>query len=390
MKLLYVFIPLLLQCLLLPPYASAKDSTLNILYTGSLNGQLEPCGCSPKSDFGGIQRIAGYIGEHRDELGPYIIIDAGNFSGTDTPQGKLKTGAMIKAMGIIGYNAVAVSENEQLFSADFIGTLLKENRLPAVSGQPAYDSSIVIEKDGFGINVSADPGGLMEGKLNILLISIPVSGAKLFEGWDVIISSAGEEIEEPLTINNAVVLSGYPKGKKLGVLSVVKNNEGTVIFSHEWQQVSNDLPEDKAVRDVLNDYDKKVVELMQEAERPPVGATYTGVENCVECHQIFYEQWQETRHVHAFASLQEAGKSADPECVVCHVVGYGEKGGFFTIETTPGLANVQCEACHGLNRDHLTDFSPMSPVTEQTCLKCHTNENSPEFDYPVYLEKIKH
>jgi len=61
------------------------------------------------------------------------------------------------------------------------------------------------------------------------------------------------------------------------------------------------------------------------------------------------------------------------------------------MESTPELSNVQCEECHGLDRDHLKDYSkPMMPITEAVCLKCHTHENSPEFNYKIYYEKIKH
>lgn len=389
-KFAYVFIAALIQFALIVPDAYAEERRLNIIYTGGLAGQLEPCGCSPKSDFGGVARVAGYLSEHRDELSPYIIVDAGNFTDKDSPQGRLKAEAMIKALGLIRYDAVALSENERIFPADFLKPLLMGQRLPVISEASGYNSSATIEKGTFSINISTDPGGLAEEKLNILLTRVPVSEAKLFTGWDVIVSSAGEEVEEPAAANNVVVVSGYPKGKKLGILSLRQSTDGSLTFEHKWQPVGNDLQEDEAVRGILNEYDRKVAKLMQNAEKPPPGTTFTGVTKCSECHQPFFEQWQSTRHAHAYASLEDVGKAADPECIVCHVVGYGEKGGFFSITATQELSNVQCESCHGLNREHLSDFSPMAPVTEQTCLRCHTKENSPEFDYPVYLEKIKH
>ncbi|NOZ70255.1 MAG: hypothetical protein GXP46_13675 [Deferribacteres bacterium] len=77
------------------------------------------------------------------------------------------------------------------------------------------------------------------------------------------------------------------------------------------------------------------------------------------------------------ATLSASGKKAE--------------GGFYTIETTPGLANVQCEECHGVDREHIEDFSrPMKPVSESVCLRCHKKDNSPDFDYQRYLEKIRH
>jgi hypothetical protein len=162
-------------------------------------------------------------------------------------------------------------------------------------------------------------------------------------------------------------------------------------FQQLWWPLGNEIVEDERIRSVLNDYDTEVAELLKASEKPLPGTTYLGVSKCAECHQPFVESWGTTRHAGAFASLEHVGKASDPECIVCHAVGFGEKGGFFSMETTPELANVQCEECHGLDREHLDDFSrPMRPVSEQVCLKCHTKANSPDFNYPAYYEKIKH
>jgi len=145
------------------------------------------------------------------------------------------------------------------------------------------------------------------------------------------------------------------------------------------------------VRAVLKEYDLKVAALLKEEELKPLSnGQYLGAESCVECHQSFVESWKATRHASAFATLEKAGKSKDPECVVCHTVGFGEEGGFLSLKSTPMLANVQCESCHGPSREHMADFSPMRAVGKDVCLKCHTHENSPMFEYEKYFEKIKH
>ena len=367
-----------------------QGGKLRIIYTGSLQGQLETCGCSPKSDFGGIARIAEYLTAHEEELSPYILIDAGNFSGGDTPQGKLKTEAMLKFLSSMKYDAVAYSDKEQVLKDDYFSVKLKEYKIPFVSRLSGYKRSVSFSRNGFYINVSSDPEGTVSGKLNILLTAIPVSDANALKGWDIIVTSSGEESEGPVTSAERVIAAGYPKGKKIGILTLNKNDSGRIDFMHRWQPTGKDIMIADAARTILDDYDSKVAALMKEMDKPPPGTTYTGVEECTSCHQPFVEKWENTRHARAFASLEEVGKVLDPECVVCHVVGFREKGGFFTIGTTPGLANVQCESCHGIGRKHLTDYLPMNPVTEMTCLKCHTEENSPEFDYPAYLEKIKH
>jgi hypothetical protein len=372
--------------------ASGQARTLNILYTGGVDGELEPCGCSPKTDFGGLARRAGYIAENRKMLSPYILIDAGNFLDMDTPQGRLRAEAMLKAFGIMKYDAVAFLKTEKGFPYSFFSGLLKKYKIPVISDMPRYKQFISTKRNAFDINVSVNPMNYQKGKLNILLTDKPVSEIKHVKGWDVIILSSGEILEEPLRANGTIIVSGYPKGERLGILTLQIDSGGEISgFKHRWQSLGKDIKEDINVRKALKEYDAKVAGLLKDDSKPLAEGSYLGVSKCGECHQPFVEKWKKTRHAGAFSSLERAGKSGDPECIKCHTVGFGEKGGFYSAKTTPMLTNVQCEACHGPGSEHLLDFSkPMQPVTEHVCLKCHTKSASPDFNYPVYLEKIKH
>jgi hypothetical protein len=94
------------------------------------------------------------------------------------------------------------------------------------------------------------------------------------------------------------------------------------------------------------------------AEEP----SYIGIKQCKLCHQPHYDSWDTTRMSKAFMLLQSGVRSeqkkaagldpekdytADPNCLTCHTTGYGKEGGFVSLELTPGMANVQCEMCHG-------------------------------------------
>jgi hypothetical protein len=387
-----IFLVLILIVILFPVISAGGQRTVNIIYTGSMNGELEPCGCSPETDFGGVARLSGYLNEHSRELSPYVLIDAGNFTPEDTPQGRLKAEAMLKSFGMMRYDAVAIQEQEKIFPAGFLSPLLKKYKVSSLSDMRGYSRSVAIKRKGVKLNISIDPDGYKKDRLNVLLTGRPVSEYRNIKGWDVIISSSGEMIEGPSMFGGAVIASGYPKGKKLGVLTLQIDGKGRLQgFTHRWEHMGSDITEDIKVRDILNEYDSSVARMLNKYKRPPSGVSYLGVAVCAECHQLFEESWKKTRHAMAFSSLEKAGKSADPECLVCHAVGSGEKGGFYSIKTTPGLANVQCEECHGLDREHVEDFSrPMKPVTVSVCLKCHTEDRDPNFDYPVYYEKIRH
>ena len=281
---------------------------------------------------------------------------------------------------------------EKIFPVDFFHNLLEDYKLPSVSGIKGYSMTVPAKRNDLNFNISVDPDDRKKDKLNILLTDISISECKTIKGWDVLITSSGEILEEPLKANETIIISGYPKGERLGILTLQIDKRGRPgAFKHRWQPLGSDIHEDGRVRDILNDYDVKVAKLLEDAEYIPPETTYLGVSKCAECHQLFVESWENTRHADAFLSLEEAGKSSDPECIVCHTVGFGEPGGFYSIKTTPGLANVQCEVCHGLDKEHISDYSrPMKPVTETVCIRCHTADNSPDFNYSDYFDKIKH
>lgn len=122
----------------------------------------------------------------------------------------------------------------------------------------------------------------------------------------------------------------------------------------------------------------------EEAEREYVGDNAT---RCKLCHKAQVEAWLGWPMATALDRLDDAER-ANPECVVCHVTGFGEAGGFISEEETPAMAHVQCEACHGPASAHLkatlTDkehrrASIDGHPSEDNCLACHSEERNPNF-----------
>ena len=85
-----------------------------------------------------------------------------------------------------------------------------------------------------------------------------------------------------------------------------------------------------------------------------------------------------------------------PDCVSCHVVGYGEQSGFVDIATSKGLESVGCEQCHGPGSEHAQSAGQKkmgrvgagSPSV--VCSRCHDFEQSPTFDYHARWRVIQH
>ncbi len=110
-------------------------------------------------------------------------------------------------------------------------------------------------------------------------------------------------------------------------------------------------------------------------------------------------------------------RTFDPECLSCHVTGWEPQEyvrfqtGFLNEEFASSgddkllqklLAGSQCENCHGPGSRHieLIESDPAAAVRdvkitlqqaeEQTCVKCHDGDNSPDFKFEKYWEAVKH
>jgi len=146
---------------------------------------------------------------------------------------------------------------------------------------------------------------------------------------------------------------------------------------------------------------------------------FVGPGKCRECHKAQYESWKKTRMANSFNVLRPGEKSQekkmaglDPDkdythdetCLPCHTTGYGLVGGFVSIEMTPEMAGVSCEACHGHGGSYVgTVMGPKNPTfqtsaarkeglvyppTENVCRECH-NAHSPfvGMDYKFYFNE---
>jgi hypothetical protein len=226
-----------------------------------------------------------------------------------------------------------------------------------------------------------------------------------------------------------VVLVGQ-KGKHLGVVGVWKTGKADRPFDFRYERVKMGeewltpaekeethpilrLMEDYTLELKNNDYLARYGQIrhfvqalspVPGLERPGAAAdpTYVGSEKCKRCHESAYDVWKNTPHSHAYRTLVEAKRPSnrqyDPECIVCHTVGFGYQGGFTDAKKTPQLKDVGCESCHGPASLHVINpnnaewqrrLNPwklpadataeqkakMRNQIDQFCQKCHDIDN---------------
>ena len=151
---------------------------------------------------------------------------------------------------------------------------------------------------------------------------------------------------------------------------------------------------------------------------------FVGNKKCRPCHMKEFKSWSATKHPQALESLKpgaaaEAKKAAnldpakdytaDAKCVSCHVTGHAKEGGFVDVASTPDLAGVGCESCHGAggtytkpehmslkNKEYkkadIVAAGMVEQVTEKQCTVCH-NDKSPffkSFDFEAKEEEGAH
>jgi peroxiredoxin len=117
---------------------------------------------------------------------------------------------------------------------------------------------------------------------------------------------------------------------------------------------------------------------------------YSGSDACGVCHEKETETWLLTRHGHAFDTLVKHGADANPECVGCHVVGFGKPGGYTISPRTPDFEDVGCESCHGRGGPHLTPGFVTAGNYEPVCVTCHDQKHSLGFEYASFLPRVSH
>jgi hypothetical protein len=159
------------------------------------------------------------------------------------------------------------------------------------------------------------------------------------------------------------------------------------------------------------------------ALRGDEGPAYVGAKKCKMCHLKEFNSWAESKMAKSFELLRpgveaEAKRRAgldpdkdytsDAKCLGCHTTGYGNPGGFVSVATTPDLAGVQCEMCHGpggtytkkeymslQNKEYkktdLVAVGLIDHITKDHCVGCH-NADSPFVgeDYVFDFEARKH
>lgn len=351
---------------------------------------------------------------------------------------------LMDCMKLIATDAVGLSDRDLKFGLAYLKSQVKRTQLPVVCAnlidkrtkQPAFPPYLITSVG----NVKVGVVGLLSDKVDLgpardsLAVQEPQMVAKRLipemrkKGATVIVllSQLGKVESEDLVtavdgvdavivgrnvpmlqkgrlIKNTVACYGGEQGQYLGrtLLTLGAGNK-VVTSENETFILGPEVGEKPEIASLVKDFEDKFneklrkVEMQRAAEQVSKAAQdtpdrYIGTEVCQRCHSSQSEQWKSTKHAHAWQTLVDAKKDANPDCIPCHVVGYQKPGGFSVAgQGVPKMANVGCENCHGMGSQHEAFASVPRKVGEATCLTCHTSSNSPTFNYANYLPHVMH
>ncbi len=413
---------------------------------GELRGYFEPCGCDPDADLGGVERIGGFLERERALAKSLHLYNLGNNIPVEYKVHAYKIPFILRAMESFAVDAYLVNEleyrhfsdskdrlpnlplvlsNQKSRSARFALSIEKAKQQifgfvspSKLAGLEAANDALIQQwrangkKDKervllfsgsqeeleffvrarfFDLIISANPHSLdtivaLQEKENESLLQRPVSGAQVLVaplgGQGVIRGGVLQYQQAPLLKDLFKTESSGEIGfRKTSIVTWLdKNYMG---LTKKLDLLSADYA--KAGRDLY-----AIKETQKKAALK--NSKYVGVEACSGCHDQAVKIWKQSKHAGAMATLKKVNQDKNPECVACHVVGYDAEGGFASMKSSPHLANVQCENCHGPRKDHIDHPTKKGDLVDakKVCVECHQGNHSPNFEYKKYWDLIKH
>jgi len=220
---------------------------------------------------------------------------------------------------------------------------------------------------------------------------------------DFIIGGPTGQLLSPSKVGPVEIMSATNKGKFLAAMELEKTRENWKAKKRGAIEVTSTLPRDPAQSKNLDAYLSALAARDFRADETGlVSNAFVSVQNqsdyriagtvaCVSCHQQDDTLWHASKHSHAWQTLVDKRSHVDPSCQQCHTTGYGIAGGFEKVAKSTQLVNVGCESCHGPSQSHaLNPKTKTTYLSREQCVRCHDHENSPEFDFAKYWEKISH
>lgn len=435
-----------LSLLILSTMSRANSKKIYWLAYGDLRGNIEACGCDPRTDLGGLIRLATFVKRERGIHPKLMLFDLGNNISTAIPP-SLKDETILDGLDkiradafLLNYREIKAFKSKKTNLRSFV---LSNGDFKGVNKFIKLKSAIILgfvePKKGhknlsnWDKRLHAEWKEIVgKNKASILLFSgtdktlEKILSTRLFT--EIISSSPrkdGEvssfyEKENPESLFRkarvrsvpidglGVLRGGALQEKEARSLSELlqdnglrdKTNKSEFFINNKLKLVTwlDHRYEGSSLKTLMKEYNLQLKNnfktTIKERKKSLKNTKFVGAQSCKSCHVKAYKAWEESSHAKALTTLELKGKDMDSKCVSCHVLGFNE-GGFVSKDVTPQFAGVQCENCHGPRLAHTKNptikrFSVKSTTHGDSCKSCHHDPHTANFVFDKYWAKIKH
>ncbi len=388
---------------------------LLLVFTGFMNGYVEPCGCAGMDQMkGGLSRRHTFFKELAKKNWPVLPLDAGNLNKGFGSQEELKFSFVINdAYRLMKYGAVGIGHHELLFPTDVLIVYSVDSpgnkqrytsaNIGILEFNPDFTAPFrVFEEGGMKIGVVSVlcPSLLQEINNADIVHADPIERLKtilpqlekercdkkvlLIHGitpeieavvkavpgeFDYIVPSdtPAEPPFRPRKLGDSTVIDVGEKGKFAVALGLY--DDGAMPFRYERIPLDARFANSETIIELMKLYQEELaktglaglgIKPIPDGRAAELGK-FVGSKSCADCHEPAYTMWRKSRHAAAWRSLAEISqppRTHDPECIACHVVGWNAaellpyESGYKNEADTPELLNVGCENCHGPGEAH--------------------------------------
>ncbi len=419
---------------------------LPVYFTCDTRGRLEPCGCFA-GQFGGLTRLKTVL----DAEAPAgaLRVDAGDAIGGHEDYDLLEYHYVLRAFAAMNYDALNVGGREAQFSAAQLREIKQTSPVPIVSAnlldktsrRPIFDGYRIVQRGAFRIAIigALDPRSLDEppgdglavgdmetaieqslaelrGKADLIVLLAFTDEATLarlaqqfYECQVILGGKVSQPAQELRRENRSLVYFVTNESRALGILRLQLAKDAPLqVTASEIRLLHDQIPQDQSFRDLMKNYREEVRRTRLavddsnylSADTVPgvrTAASFVGTEKCLACHTSAAAVWAASTHAHAYETLVRRGADADPKCIGCHTIGFGNPSGYRREFGAARLVDAGCESCHGpgslhvreKNGDATINFT-YRPLDAGDCRKCHYGEFSRRFDWDQFWPLIRH
>ncbi|MBK1833068.1 multiheme c-type cytochrome [Roseibacillus ishigakijimensis] len=417
---------------------------LTVYFTCDTNGRLEPCGCFT-GQLGGLTRAQSWLKKNRKK--DSLLVDIGGALGGEQDYHVIQYRYLREAYRTMGYQALNLGASEARLPAQTLRTILAQAEVPLLSASlvdtatraPLAPPSLVIDHQGRRIGLLGvlspssvpTPGeGLAILSLHdaisrhlpslqaqcdeIILLAFAREDemqqlAKDFYEFALIIGGdVRQASQKAQSVNQSLLVFTTNEARTVGQIAFRRKEGRLQEEAFDIHMLYPEVPQDSEIAALSAEFREYISTATLDIDAPERNdpnlipgvtptARYLGSQACAQCHLEETEIWQKSGHGHAFATLVQRDSQADPTCIGCHTVGFGEPSGYRRSFGAEKLVDVGCESCHGPGSAHVESWLAgeepsfrFRPLGAGDCKTCHHGEFSRPFDWDTFWPQIAH